>query len=71
MQMLVLMWLQLHAAQQCLRETIHNHCSPDDGSHLNSSPTVAQPDGEIAGREVDPVSSDRRAGNEGECAAKE
>jgi hypothetical protein len=70
MQRLVLGWLQFHAAQQCLRESVPQ--SPlGEESRLNSSPTVAQLVGEIAGREVDPISPDRPAGNEGERAAKE
>jgi hypothetical protein len=71
MQMLVLGWLQFHAAPQCLRKNGPQSPLPDEESHLNSSPTIAQPDGEVAGREVDPIWPDRPAGNEAERAAKE
>ena len=68
--MFIFMWLQFHAAQGCLRENVLQPPLPDEESHLNSSPTVAQTDGEIAGREVDPILPGRPAGNEGERAAK-
>lgn len=68
MQMLVLVWLQFHAAQQCLEQNVPPSRLPDEESHLNSPPTVAQPDEEIAGRQVDAISSDRPPRNEGERA---
>jgi hypothetical protein len=71
MQTFAFVWLEYHAAQQRLRETFAQSPLPDEESHLNSSPTVAQTDGETAGREVDPISPEATARNEGERAAKE
>ena len=50
MQPFALIWLEFHAAQQSVREIFEPSPLPDQESHLNSSPAVAQPDGEIAGR---------------------
>ena len=71
MQMFVLMSLQFHAAQQCLWENAPPSAVPDEESHLNSSSTVAQPEGEIAGGELDPIPPLRPAGNEAERATKQ
>ena len=46
MQPFALIWLEFHAAQQRVRETFAQSPLPNEGSHLNSSSAVAQPDGE-------------------------
>ena len=56
MQPFALIWLEFHAAQQRVRETFAQSPLPDGESHLNSSLAVAQPDAEIAGKDVDPIS---------------
>ena len=58
MQTFALGWLGLRAAQQRLRETFEQSPLPSEASQLNSSPTVAEPDSDIAVREVGSLSRD-------------
>jgi hypothetical protein len=50
MQPFALIWVEFHAAQQSVREIFEPSPLPDEESHLNSWPAVAQPDGEIVGQ---------------------
>jgi hypothetical protein len=50
-----IIWLGFNAAQR-LRESFVQSPLPDQESHLNLSPADGQPEGEIGGREVDPIS---------------
>jgi hypothetical protein len=52
MQPFALIWLEFHAAQQRVRETFAQSPRPNEESHLNSSPAVAQPGGEIVSEAV-------------------
>jgi hypothetical protein len=53
-------WFEYHAAQQRVRETFTQAPAQDEQSHPNSS-TVAQPDGQIAGREGESISPEATA----------
>jgi hypothetical protein len=53
-----LVWCQLRAAQQRVRETFEPSALPSEASHLNSSPTVAEPDGGLAVGEVGSTSTE-------------
>jgi|HubBroStandDraft_2_1064218.scaffolds.fasta_scaffold363427_2 hypothetical protein len=46
MQPFALIWFELHAAQQRVRDAFAQSSLPDAELHLNSSLAVAQPDGE-------------------------
>jgi hypothetical protein len=56
MQTLALIWLQFHAAQERVKETFAQSPPAGEESQSNSSPAVAQPDGQVGGKEVDPIS---------------
>lgn len=58
MQTFALGWFELRAAQQRLRETFEQSPLPSEASQLNSSPTVAEPDSDIAAKEVGSISRD-------------
>jgi len=55
MQTFAYIWFEYRAAQQRVRETFAQSPLPDEQPRLNSS-AIAQPGGEIAGREVERIS---------------
>ena len=56
MQPFVLVWFQLSAARQRVRETFEPSALPTEAAHQNSSPIVAEPDSDIAVRKAGPTS---------------
>lgn len=58
MQPFALVWCQLRAARQRVSETFEQSPLPSEASHLNSSPTVAERDGDLADGEVGSTSTE-------------
>ena len=58
MQPFALVWCQLRAARQRVRETFDQSPLPSEAFHLNSSPTVAERDSDLAVGEVGSTSTE-------------
>lgn len=58
MQPFVLVWCQLRAARQRVRETFEPSALLSEASHQNSSPTVAEPARNLAVEEVGSTSTE-------------